>query len=122
MKIRNLTLVAILGSTLLFAACGDDEEMMDPMDTCETADLTYTNFAASLINGSCAVVGCHGEGTTSTFPMNDYTTTNAAVGFGRILGAVNHSPGFSPMPKGGAKLSDCNIDKLTAWINDGAPE
>ena len=121
MKLKNLAFLAILGSTLLFTAC-DDEEMMDPADTCETEDLTYTNFAASLINGSCAVVGCHGEGTNLTFEMHNYETAKIAVDFGRIVGAINHESGFSPMPRGGTKLNDCNIDKLTAWINDGAPQ
>ena len=33
-----------------------------------------------------------------------------------------HEDGFVNMPFGGAKLSDCNISKMEAWIADGAPE
>jgi len=54
--------------------------------------------------------------------MSDFASTSIAVGFNRIIGAINHDDGFSPMPKGGSKVSDCDIDKMTQWINDGAPE
>jgi hypothetical protein len=39
---------------------------------------------------------------------------------GKLYGAVNHSPGYSPMPKGGTKLSACNISKIKAWIDGGS--
>jgi len=106
-------------SFLAFVACGEDE-----MDTCETTGLTYTNDIAPIINGSCASAACHGSGTVTTFPMGNYDETSTAVGFGRIVGAINHDEGFLPMPypEGSAKIEQCNIDKITAWINDGAPE
>jgi len=104
-----------------FIACGDDEEPMTGV-TCETADLTYTNGIADIINGSCATSGCHASNTMTTFPMGNYDEALAAVGFGRIIGSINHEANFSPMPRNGAKLDDCTIDKVTAWINDGAPE
>jgi len=48
----------------------------------------------------------------------------AAVQFNRIVGAINHETGFLPMPYpvGSAKLDQCDIDKVTAWITNGAPE
>ena len=108
-----------------FIACGDDDEdpMVDPMEeTCETDNLTYTNGIADIVNGSCAVAGCHVAGTAAPFAMSNYDETFAAVGFGRILGTINHEEGFSPMPPSGVKLDDCTIEKLTVWINAGAPE
>lgn len=58
----------------------------------------------------------------TTFPMSNFEETSAAVGLGRIKGAINQEPNFSPMPQGGDKLEDCTIDKISAWIDDGAPE
>ena len=46
----------------------------------------------------------------------------AAAGFNKIVGAINHTTGFSAMPQGGDKLEQCDIDFLTAWIDAGAPE
>lgn len=123
MKFKNFAFAVLLGSTALFImSCGKDEDPMEPGDTCESADLTYTNFAGAFLNSNCATSGCHGEGTVTTFEMHNYATAFSAVGFNRIIGAINHDTGFSPMPKGGTKLSDCNIEKMTTWIQDGAPE
>jgi len=36
------------------------------------------------------------------------------------MGAVQHQPGFSPMPKGDNQLGDCDIQKMSAWIDQGA--
>lgn len=115
MKIRFL----LLTTALLFAACKDDDA-----DLCDTTDLTYNNDIAAIINNSCTLSGCHASGTTTTFPMGNYQKALVAVGFDRIIGAINHENGFEPMPypAGTAKLDQCDIDKLTAWINDGAPE
>jgi len=117
----NYAFLIMLCLGLFLASCGDDEE--EPA-TCETADLTYTNDIASIINGSCAVSGCHNAGATATFAMSDFAETSAAVGFGRIVGAINHSDGFLPMPypSGSDKIAQCDIDKITQWIADGAPE
>ena len=47
-----------------------------------------------------------------------------AAGFGSMVGALNHEPGFTPMPNppGSPKIAQCDIDKIEAWIADGAPE
>jgi len=115
MKI-NLTFLFAVG-LLAFAACNDPEE-------CDPMGMTYTEDIASIINGNCATSGCHEMASTSTFEMHDYASTKAAVDFGRILGAINHQTGFEPMPypAGSDKLDQCNIDKITTWISDGAPE
>lgn len=115
-------LLFLLSSTLLVVACDDDGDS-DPV-ACETTDLSYANGISSILNESCATAGCHNSGTTSTFPMGNYEEVLVAVGFDRIIGAINHEEGFLPMPypSGSDQLVQCDIDKLTAWINDGAPE
>lgn len=121
MKINVLLFLAMI--SIIYIACGDSEP--DPMtETCETTDLSYTNDIAAIINGSCATSGCHEMDSSTTFEMHDYATSKAAVDFGRIVGAINHEEGFVPMPfpSGADKIEQCNIDKITAWINDGAPE
>ena len=111
-----------LAFLFIFAAISFSVISCETEDPCETEGLTYTNFAQDLLSSNCSNAACHGAGTTTTFEMSDYATTSAAVAFNRIVGSINHTDGFSAMPKGGTKLADCDIDKLTAWINDGAPE
>ena len=116
MKIKYLFIFLLVGFTM---ACGDDDG-----DVCETADLTYNNDIASIINSNCATAGCHNAdaAANATFPMTDFAEVTVAVGFDRIVGAISHSNGFSAMPKNGDKLDQCVIDKVTQWIADGAPE
>lgn len=122
MKIQFLFLFVIAG--LFVTACNKDDDDTPVTTECDTTGITYTNGAAAIINASCATAGCHNTGTMSTFAMGNYTEAFAAVGFGRIIGAINHQAGFLPMPypEGTAKLDQCDIDKLTAWINAGALE
>lgn len=116
MKFKFLSFIFILG--LLFVGCGDDE------DECDTMDVTYTNSVASIFNASCAVSGCHVDGNemNAWFSLEGYANAKGAADFGRIVGAITHTVDFSPMPKNGDMLDQCSIDKITAWVNAGAPE
>lgn len=124
LSLRNIIpFVLMLTVVAIGVSCGDKEE--PPTDpTCETEGLTYTNFAAGLLNSNCATSGCHNADASDngTFQMHNYEAAFAAVGFGRIVGAINWEDGFSNMPKGGEQLSDCNIEKMEAWIASGAAE
>jgi hypothetical protein len=39
---------------------------------------------------------------------------------GKLYGSIAHQAGFSPMPKNGAKLSDCEITQVQRWIAAGS--
>ena len=85
--------------------------------------ITYTNTVKAILDSSCATsTACHAASSSSTFPMSTYDATVAAVGLGRILGAINREPGFSAMPRNGDKLDQEKIDAITEWINMGTPE
>ena len=118
------TTILLLAISLMFIACGDDDE--EPMtNECETVDLTYTSTTASIFNKSCALSGCHTDASLAGgFSLDDYDAVFIAVGFGRIEGAINHQDGFLPMPypAGSSMLEQCSIDQISAWIADGAPE
>jgi len=38
---------------------------------------------------------------------------------GYVLGDITQQSGFTPMPYGKPKISNCAINKITAWINQG---
>ena len=111
MKNKNnlsLALFSLLLITLSFA-CGDKDE-----------DVTYTNTMRSELAG-CAVSGCH-DANSPVGSLANYEDTRNFIAFGRILGALRHEDGFSPMPKGGEMWSESEIDRLQTWINDDMPE
>jgi hypothetical protein len=87
---------------------------------CDTTNITYGGFIAPLLTSNC--VGCHSGGAPSGgITLNTHAGVQAVALNGRLFGAVNHSPGFQPMPRGSARLPQCTIDKIKSWINDGAP-
>lgn len=87
---------------------------------CDTVNVTYSGTVAPLLQAKC--VGCHNANTMSgNINLSTYTGAQVQALNGRMIGAVNHDPGYSPMPKGGNKLPPCEIEALGIWIADGAP-
>lgn len=89
---------------------------------CSTANVTYNNTIAGILSAN-GCVSCHGAGFPSGgVSLHDYNSVKASVPNNRLFGAVNHSPGFRPMPQGGSKISQCEIDRIKAWIDNGTPQ
>jgi hypothetical protein len=53
--------------------------------------------------------------------MNSYENVKASINTGKVLPAIKHTGPYK-MPYGQPMLSDCDIDKIEAWINAGMPE
>lgn len=89
-------------------------------NTCDTSNVTYSGYVAPLLAAYC--VGCHsGSLPSGGIALNNHSGVKGVAMNGRLMGAITWSPGFQKMPQGGNKLTDCNIAKIQAWINDGAP-
>ena len=86
---------------------------------CNTDNITYSGFVAPLLTTNC--VGCHSGGAPSGgISLNTHAGVQTVALNGRLYGAISHANGFQPMPRGSAKLSQCTIDKVKAWIDNGA--
>ncbi len=87
---------------------------------CDTANITYTNTIKPIFDTYC--VGCHNMGNMSGgYTLDTYMGCVNCANSGRLMGSIQWLTGYSAMPKGGAKLSDCNIAKIQKWINSGKP-
>lgn len=116
MKVRIAT--AVIFCVLL--GCRYDVE---PNVTCDTSHVTYSSTITGIINAyGCLSSSCHGGATPgSGFRLDSYAGVKAKVTDGRLFGAINHSSGFIAMPQNAGKMSQCEIDKVKAWIDAGAP-
>ncbi len=87
---------------------------------CDTANVAYSTHIKPLIQTNCQ--GCH-SGTVPGGGINlvTYSGVQAVALNGKLLGSIRHLTGYSPMPKGGSTLSDCDIRKVSIWINAGSP-
>ena len=112
-------------SSLVESCYYDNEEKLysvTPTTTCDTASAKFAAFMSPLMTAQCATSNCHstsrqagGINLSSYTTIKSFITSNKSV----FLGSIKHSAGFSQMPDGGAKLSDCNITKIETWINNG---
>jgi len=112
---KKFLTIFTIGAMMALVSCSDDP---DP----EPEVVTYTNTIKAELAG-CAVSGCHGDGSANgSGSLDTYEDVVAFVGFDRILGALRHEEGFSPMPKGGDKWTEAEVSRLEAWIAAGLPE
>jgi uncharacterized membrane protein len=87
---------------------------------CDSSSFTYSGAIRPLVQNKCQ--GCHsGTNAQGGIDLSTYTLLKAKVTDGKLWGSINQLPGFSPMPKNGTKLSDCEIKQFQKWIAAGSP-
>lgn len=88
--------------------------------TCDTAGMKYSTDVLPILQANC--YRCHGNGNvTGGITLDGYAAVVTQVNSGNLIGAITHAAGYTPMPFDGGKLSDCDIAKIKAWINEGTP-
>ncbi len=101
----------------------DSEEHLYPdaaATQCDTLNVTYTNYVSQVLDTNCN--SCHNASSPSGNVITDsYNDLMVVVNNGKFQGSINHQTGFSPMPKGQNQLPECDLSKMNAWINQGAP-
>ncbi|MEO8583592.1 MAG: cytochrome c [Flavitalea sp.] len=120
--------LVIASCILLVFACSkksEDTAIIPPPDnpgggtTCDTANVKYTQVV-TILSANCYT--CHGTSTnagSNGIVLEGYDNLKVKADNGALVGVITHANGFPPMPQGGAKLSDCNINKIKSWINNG---
>jgi hypothetical protein len=89
---------------------------------CDTASVTFSGKIKPILDNKC--VGCHsGTPPQGGIDFSTYAGVKTRVDNGRLWGAINHLPGFSPMPKSTPqqKLAQCEIAQFRIWMAAGAP-
>lgn len=87
---------------------------------CDSSTFTFSGAIQPIIQNKCQ--GCHsGTSAQGGIDLSTYTLIKAKVNDGKLWGSINQLPGFSPMPKNGTKLSDCEIKQFQKWIAAGSP-
>ncbi len=111
----------LMGVVVFFGSCYyDNEEDLYPPTDCMTENMSYQSDVEPIISNNCYV--CHSANTNNgDVTLEGYDEIINYVNSGQLMGAINHDPGFSPMPQNAPKLDDCSISKIDSWIADGAP-
>lgn len=125
-KIFPWSLTGILFILLTASACYyNSEEFLYPEinNQCDTSAITYSGSVYPVLEQYC--FSCHSNSTAGAYGGNikleNYADIKIQADNGRLVGAIQHSPGFSAMPKGAGKLNDCIIRSIRIWTEDGSP-
>jgi mono/diheme cytochrome c family protein len=125
MHLKKMFLRASLLSVLFTGtwACtyNNEEDLFDKEPTdCNLGEVKYSVQVKSILQKNC--YACHSTGSNiGGILLDNYTNVRNTATSGLLLGVVNHAPGFSPMPKGGGKLANCDIEALQTWLDNGTP-
>ena len=105
---------------LLTGCYYDSEELLYGTVECPTEGVTFSADVLPLIVDNC--YRCHDAANNSGgINLEGYDQLRTYVDNCELLGAIRHTPGFSPMPKNEPQLVECNIEKIAAWVAAGAP-
>lgn len=117
-KFISITLLSLVG--LLVTSCYyDSEEELYTDSNCDTTNVTFSGTVQPILAANCNV--CHSADIASGGVITDnYNGIISHVNSGIFWKAINHEPGAIPMPQNGQKLPACDLDKIKAWINQGA--
>lgn len=113
---------SIFGLFLLVVICTqcyyDKEDILYGDEMCLTENMSYTNDIVPILETHCLT--CHNQGSNfGNVTLEGHNNLQIYANNGRLLGAITHMEGFSPMPQGNPKLSSCQIEKISAWITQG---
>jgi len=92
---------------------------------CDTINMRYSVDIKSILDQHCK--SCHdGPAAISGVDLYNYETISGLAldgnfTYGTLLSAVMHEGGAPFMPNGAPKLQDCDINKIAAWVHEGAP-
>ena len=111
------------GSIVLIIGCSKTSEdkltTPTPPQTCDTVNMTYSTDVQPILQANC--YSCHGNGNIEGgITLDTYASVKSVAESGELIGVITHAAGYPPMPDGGGKLSDCDINKIKDWINRGA--
>ena len=104
----------------------DTEEELYPdsgSTICDTVSVSYANDIVPIVSSKCSNPSCHaGVNAAAGIPLETYAGVKAYLDADKALfiSSIIWDGNASNMPKGAsAKMSDCNINTIRAWINAG---
>ncbi len=110
--------VVVCCSVLWMSSCDKDDNEMDPaleLD-CDVITPTYSDNIKQIVDTNCAISGCHdGSNANPDFTNYDGLFARRSQVRSRVVS------GTMP-PAGRPDLDDSEIDEISCWVENGAPE
>ncbi len=124
MKMKLSLAALLIGTMALISSCYYDKaDLLYGGNTGPCTDssgtVSYAQKVVPLLQQYC--YSCH----TGSFPsgnqlMGTYTADKTMAQSGKLYGTIAHAAGYSPMPKGTTKMTNCQIAVIKKWIDSGS--
>ncbi len=100
----------------LFSFSCTEDKIKSPA-SCDVTGVTFSKDVLPIIQKRC--YSCHGNGQNQGgVNLDGHAKISTSP---KLYASIAHLPGAEPMPIGGSKLPQCEIDKIKAWLDAGAP-
>jgi mono/diheme cytochrome c family protein len=97
----------------------DNEELLYGEQECTDTSATYSGRVSQILSMNC--LQCHSQSAAfGGVVLDGYPNVKTLADNGRLMGAITHSNGFSPMPKNAPMLRACDIEAIRLWIENGS--
>ncbi|NND77747.1 MAG: hypothetical protein HKN39_06155 [Flavobacteriales bacterium] len=131
MEHQRIKISRTIGVSLFLAAliisfsngCYYDVEdiLYPPSIDCDTTVTTYAAVVLPIIENNCYV--CHDASTSlGDVALQPHSALETYALNGSLMCTIRHEANCNEMPKNANKLSDCDIEKIQRWVNNGALE
>jgi hypothetical protein len=122
-RLIGLALLLMVTGLSLSRCYYDSKEELYPSisNNCDITNISYASGVQPILQENC--LGCHGSSYNSSgggVDLRSYSAVKANID--AVLGSINHSNGYSAMPKGTSKLKDCQITIIQSWKDNGFPQ
>lgn len=125
--ILNLKLagvIIVLTGIMCVSSCTNDNlEDLSKTFGCDTTSISYKIDIAPLFQASCSP--CHAINThlpNGTVRLDEYQFLAPRATENNLLCRIKHTLSCSPMPRNADKLPPCDIEKIQAWVDQGAQD
>jgi mono/diheme cytochrome c family protein len=117
MLIRVYNVILTIGLFFFMTNCTKDKPDPPLPDPCDTTQVTYSGIVKTIVDQNCAVSGCHVPGGSGNGDFTSYPGLKEKVDNGSFIKHIITQKSMPPPPR---MLSDCDRNKLLAWVNKGA--
>ena len=125
---RYFSVLSFVSMALLLVSCSKSNEAAENTNnpggggtgTCNTTNMKYSADIVPIIQANCYACHSNANMAISGISLQGHSNLKIQADNGSLVGAITHASGYEPMPQGGAKLSDCDINKIKSWVNAGA--
>ena len=118
----------ICGLLIVFSSCYNDKAdklyVQPTVTACDTSGgITFSGTVNPIIQANCGTnnSSCHATGAISGFDYTTYAGIYRNATSGLLLPAIQHTASNGQyMPLNAPQLSACDIEKIAAWVGEGA--